>query len=138
SEAVRDNDQIKELEIFRNILGQMIAVGMIEVKDNMPVLKINELISKAMEEQRLSLPDPEEERMKMDNKLTAIQNEFKEQLEKIADPIAERSRTFDQIAAMRKIRKILRNEALELWNSKPESERLIKIGLFRKMEDFQK
>ena len=50
----------------------------------------------------------------------------------------ERMNRINAIMAERKITRILEDEALELWSAKPESERKIKVGWFRKEEDIDK
>lgn len=47
----------------------------------------------------------------------------------------DRSRRVDERLMERRIEKQLRDEALDLWVAKPETERLKKVGLFRKEEN---
>src|SRR5699024_3446036 len=50
----------------------------------------------------------------------------------------ERLDRVNAIMAERKISRALEEEALSLWNNKPEEERMIKVGWFRKEEDRDK
>lgn len=69
-----------------------------------------EQATKAIEENRKLLPSKEEERA---NRINLLLTEHK-------------------------IKKKLENEAINAWNELPENERLVKVGLFRKQEDFKK
>ena len=50
----------------------------------------------------------------------------------------ERQERFEELMARYKVEKRLREEALHLWSTKPESERMRKVGWFRKEEDRDK
>lgn len=54
------------------------------------------------------------------------------------DPLSERHERVTDMITRRKVENQLENEALDLWLKKPESERLKKLGLFRKEEDRDK
>lgn len=50
----------------------------------------------------------------------------------------ERQERFEELMVRHKVEKKLRREALHLWSTKPEHERIRKIGWFRKEEDWDK
>lgn len=50
----------------------------------------------------------------------------------------ERQERFEELMARFKVEKRLRGEALHLWSTKPEKERMRKIGWFQKGEDLDK
>ncbi|RDU37287.1 hypothetical protein DRW41_05385 [Neobacillus piezotolerans] len=56
----------------------------------------------------------------------------------LPSPEEERLKRFNEIVGRRKIERILENEALSLWATKPESERFKKVGWFHKEEDRNK
>lgn len=51
------------------------------------------------------------------------------------DPVQERMERMDAMNLDRRIRNTLRKEAILQWNAKPASERMIKAGLFTKVEN---
>lgn len=74
------------------------------------------------------------------NELSVAQiKEQRKEIEKLL-PSREQERIdrINDIMAERKVTRILENEALEIWNEKPESKRKRKVGWFRKKEDIDK
>lgn len=67
-----------------------------------------------------------------------IKNQKQEQNKYLVSPEEKRADRFDQIMAERKVSHVLEERALKLWNDKPEVERTIKVGWFRKGEDIDK
>ncbi|MEK4671068.1 MerR family transcriptional regulator [Niallia sp. FSL R7-0271] len=61
-----------------------------------------------------------------------------EQIPKLPSPEEQKETRFQEMVVRRRVEAALENEAIELWSTKPESERLKKVGLFRKEEDFNK
>lgn len=55
-----------------------------------------------------------------------------------SSPEEERAQRIDEMITRRRIESQLEKEALAKWNAKPEEERIIKVGLFRKEEDKDK
>lgn len=45
---------------------------------------------------------------------------------------------FEKIMAEHKVKRVLKDEAMKLWNKKPPEERLTKVGWFHKKEDINK
>lgn len=135
--SLEDINQKKEMNVFRQLIGQMIATGLVEVENDMPILKINEYVQKLVNEQQNKLPDPTAQREYVDQQIQSV----KEDIQHIAmqhDPKKERIRRKNDIFAMHKINRILKEEAIKIWNDKPETERTIKVGLFRRIENAQK
>lgn len=56
----------------------------------------------------------------------------------LPSPEEKRIERFEQIMAERKVTRQLEDEALSIWSTKPEEERLIKVGWFRREEDKEK
>lgn len=130
-----------ELDVFRQLIVQMIQLGMIEVQNNMPVLKLKEMVAELVKEQQSLLPDPKEQQKLMDSKITEIETKISNQITSIndqLDPEKDKLQRKNDILTMSKVNRRLRQDALKIWNSKPESERTIKVGLFRRIEDVNK
>ncbi|MNW32237.1 hypothetical protein D3C74_91770 [compost metagenome] len=53
----------------------------------------------------------------------------------LPDPVQDRLNRMNEASTHRRIERKLKKAAIELWESKPESERKKKVGLFRKEED---
>lgn len=66
------------------------------------------------------------------------QSEMLRQLSVSLDPLQERQTKLTDDITKRRVEALLRKEALELWASKPDTERLKKAGFFRKEEDINK
>ena len=64
--------------------------------------------------------------------------EILRQLPQPKDPIAERQERIAEMMARRKVERALEREALHMWSTKPEADRVKRIGLFRKDEDRDK
>ncbi len=64
-----------------------------------------------------------------------IEEQLRRLLPPPKDPIQERMERMDAINTDRRIRGLLRKEAIVKWNEKPASERMIKVGLFSKIEN---
>lgn len=78
------------------------------------------------------------EQQKYIKELAASRDNAVEEVKRISSPEEKRIERFDQIMAEHKVKRILEKEALELWNKKPEEERLIRVGWFRKEENKDK
>lgn len=61
-----------------------------------------------------------------------------QEVKHLISPEDRRIERFEQIMAERKVTKLLEEEAMTLWQEKPEEERLKKFGWFRKEEDRDK
>lgn len=94
----------------------------------------------------LQLPDTEalkklltEEVRRAAEEIAAIQTaEIIRALPKPKSREEERQERFNELMVRHKVEKRLRGEALHLWSTKPEHERVRKIGWFRKEEDWSK
>lgn len=64
--------------------------------------------------------------------------ELVRQLPKPVDPIEEKRKRLDDFITQRRVMTELENEALNMWTTKPSSERMKYAGLFRKVEDLDK
>jgi len=64
--------------------------------------------------------------------------QFFKQLPRPADPLEEKQKTINNFITQRRVMAELENEALKLWSTHPPQERLRKMGLFRKEEDYDK
>jgi hypothetical protein len=64
--------------------------------------------------------------------------ELLRQLPKPKDPIAERLERVTEMTTRRRVERALEREALHMWSTKPEAERLKRAGLLRKEEDRDK
>lgn len=76
---------------------------------------------------------------------TAQASELKEQYDSLIKQLPkpktlqeERQERINEMITRRRIESVLEREALHLWSTKPDNERKIKIGLFRKEEDRDK
>jgi len=67
--------------------------------------------------------------------LTQQVNSLRAELPAPRDPVKERLDQQNAQIADRRVRTTLRREAIEKWNAKPAAERMIKVGLFGKMEN---
>ncbi|MFP7474298.1 MerR family transcriptional regulator [Niallia taxi] len=61
-----------------------------------------------------------------------------EQMPKLPSPEEQKEIRFKEMVVRRRVETALENEAIELWATKPESERLKKVSIFRKEEDLVK
>jgi len=61
-----------------------------------------------------------------------------EQMPKLPSPEEQKEIRFREMVVRRRVETALENEAIELWATRPENERLKKVGLFRKEEDLVK
>lgn len=61
-----------------------------------------------------------------------------EQIPKLPSPEEQKETRFKEMVVRRRVEAALENEAIELWTTKPDSERLKKVGMFRKEEDLIK
>ncbi|WP_163860394.1 meiotic nuclear division 1 family protein [Paenibacillus elgii] len=95
-----------ELDVLKNVVGQMIAFGLVKVENGIPILKINDYIDEAINKRMIMLPNPTEE-----------VNELKEKLES-QDKIIEGLRA-EQLKSAEQI-----NQRLEtlLANAKTDQE----------------
>ena len=64
--------------------------------------------------------------------------EFTKLLPAPADPAAERQKRLNDLITFKRIERNLEAEAMQLWSTKPDSERLKRVGLLRKEEDKDK
>jgi hypothetical protein len=71
-------------------------------------------------------------------RLEEIKNELLRSLPKSIDPLEERQNRVTDMITQKRVEYILREEAWALWLKKPESERMKKVGWFRKEEDIDK
>ncbi|WP_062350563.1 hypothetical protein [Bacillus kwashiorkori] len=70
-----------------------------------------------------------------------MQSQYQELLKRLPepkDPEKERLDRFNEIITRRRIEAHLEKEALNMWATKPDEERLKRVGLFRKEEDRDK
>lgn len=74
----------------------------------------------------------------VEEKIQAGVQEFIKQLPAPVDPVAERQQRLDEHFAQRRVLWQLEEEALHMWSTMPESERMKKVGIFRKEEDTDK
>jgi transposase len=111
-----------------------------EDMDNLLILKAKGVIEQTLQmetekiaRQLTQLRD--ELRQEMQNELKAM---LPKQLSHPEEQQIERQRRTDLLIAHHKIRVQLEKEAEEEWNKKPESERMKKVGWFRKEQDAEK
>lgn len=78
------------------------------------------------------------EQQKYIKELAVSRDSAVQEIKRISSPEEKRIERFDQIMAEHKVKRILEKEALELWNKKPEEERLIRVGWFRREENKDK
>lgn len=71
-------------------------------------------------------------------KIEEMKKELLNSLPKPVDPLEERQNRVTDMITQKRVEYILREEARNLWSQKPESERMKKVGWFRKEEDFDK
>ncbi|SED17953.1 MerR family transcriptional regulator [Paenibacillus sp. GP183] len=69
--------------------------------------------------------------------LIALQSATQE-VPQAADPVQQKTDRMEAMFAERRVLRRLENEALKLWQQKPEQERVKRVGLFRKEEDHAK
>lgn len=69
---------------------------------------------------------------------TQVQEQMKEMQNLLPSREEERLDRINAIMAERKVTRMLEEEAIDLWEKKPEEERIIKIGWFRKKGDRKK
>lgn len=62
----------------------------------------------------------------------------KDELKYLNSPEVKRFDRFERIMIEHKVLRLLEEKALDLWNAKPEVERVMKISWFRKIEDRDK
>src|SRR5699024_12794384 len=74
------------------------------------------------------------EQQKYINKLIENQNENIEQEKHLMSPESQNKDYFNRIMTEHKVKYKLEKEALTLWNSKPEKERMKSVGWFRVKE----
>lgn len=60
------------------------------------------------------------------------------QLPKPRDPREERQERVNEMIVRRRVERELEQEALNLWSTKPQTDRLVRVGLFRKEENRDK
>ncbi|MDE3841098.1 MerR family transcriptional regulator (plasmid) [Bacillus methanolicus] len=73
--------------------------------------------------------------------MVQVEEQYKKIMKHLPDPEDSKKTRQQQITDLitrRRVESILKREALELWEQKPESERLKKVGLFSKIEDVNK
>lgn len=89
-------------------------------------------VAATIQEEKRALPSPE-------NVKSMVKEAIIEQYEEMTEEYRRNKEIEDSSWETRqRITMILRKEARELWEKKPESERFIKTGLFRKEEDVVK
>lgn len=71
-------------------------------------------------------------------RLEEMKRELLNSLPKPVDPLEERQNRVSDMITQRRVEYILRQEAQKQWLSKPESERMKKVGWFKKEEDADK
>jgi DNA-binding transcriptional MerR regulator len=70
-----------------------------------------------------------------------VKQQYETIIEKLPEPKTkeeERSDRMDTIIIRRRVEALLREEAIKTWNQKPEQERLKRVGIFWKEEDWGK
>lgn len=61
--------------------------------------------------------------------------ELMRQLPKPVDPAEERQTRISDLITQRRVLAELEDEALQMWSTKPQQERMMKVGLFRSVEN---
>jgi len=72
------------------------------------------------------------------NELRRQQERQEQEQKALPSPTQQRLDRFNSMIAERRVISVLENEALKLWDDKPDNERFIKIGWFKKIEDIAK
>lgn len=78
------------------------------------------------------------EQQKHIQELAVSREDVIEEMKQLSSLEMKRRERFEQIMLEHKVKKRLEKEALRLWNEKPEEERMIRVGWFRKEEDKNK
>jgi hypothetical protein len=128
-EALKDEFDLRPFPEERkqsNSQAQMIDVDAMKKEI---ALAFEEMASAAMIQLRKEIRDEVREELK---------KELIQSLPKPIDPLEERNRRLTEHITQRRIESVLREEALRLWNQKPESEKMKKTGWFQKGEDRDK
>jgi len=123
----------KEYEVMKAIIGQMITSGLIEIKEGIPILRIQEVIQSQLQDAQKMLPDPTRIEEQIEKKVSDLHSKIDEKIER--DRIRVRQERINSILTQNKITRLLEEEARELWSKKPEEERTKKIGFFKRIED---
>ncbi|WP_240377198.1 MerR family transcriptional regulator [Bacillus piscicola] len=133
------------LEGIFNVLGNHFTLRPFPLDDEFP--ETNELnvgalkreLTQEIQDSLERIAATQENRLehKMESILKRLSSEpSQEEIE--AARIQKRQEKVNEILTRRKVERKLEQEALELWNQKPEEERLIRTGLFRKEENVEK
>jgi len=125
----------KEFEVMKALIGQMMAAGLIEIREGIPILRIQEVIHAHLQDAQKSLPDPKKIEEQLDQKVNDLREKLDEKLNQ--DRLQARQERLNSILTTNKITRQLEDEARELWSKKPEEERTKKIGLFKRIEDVE-
>ncbi|WP_088834451.1 hypothetical protein [Paenibacillus tyrfis] len=69
STELSSEKETMELDVLKNVVGQMIAFGLVKVENGIPILKINDYIDEAINKRMIMLPNPTEEVKELKEKL---------------------------------------------------------------------
>lgn len=78
------------------------------------------------------------EQQKYIKELAESRDSAVQEVKRLASPKEKRLERLNQIMTEHKVKRALEVEAIELWNNKPEEERLIRVGWFRREENIDK
>lgn len=70
--------------------------------------------------------------------LNELRRQQEQQQKALPNPEKQRLERFNSLVAERRVVRVLEKEALALWDAKSHEDRFIKLGWFRKIEDFDK
>jgi len=79
-----------------------------------------------------------EKQQKYIEELAESRDSAVQEIKQLTSPEEKRLERLNQIMAEHKVKRMLEKEAIELWNKKPEEDRLIRVGWFRREENKDK
>jgi hypothetical protein len=74
-------------------------------------------------------------------KLEDLKSQYESMMKQLSKPLSieeVKENRFQEMVLRRRIENELEDEAIKMWTTKPEAERLKRVGLFKKEEDFAK
>lgn len=139
-------DSSRETVEIRKILADEYAFEVLEINENETIMhppaydvssKLDEF-QQRQEKFNKELLELLFEQQKYIRELAESRDSAVQEVKRLASPEEKRLERFNQIMAEHKVKRILEKEALELWSEKPEEERFIRVGWFRKKENKDK
>ncbi|NHN35582.1 MerR family transcriptional regulator [Paenibacillus agricola] len=107
----------------------------IEYPSSMSVQNSQDLKDYYLEELKLNLAEIAE------NQMQELREQHQRMMDRLPQPRdlqQERRERVMEITTRRRVERLLEREALEIWSTKPEKERIKKVGLFKREEDIDK